>query len=38
MANFTAEELDFLNQNGINMEDGDDETSGPNSVEPEPIV
>jgi hypothetical protein len=38
MADFTAEELDFLNQNGISMEDEDDETPGTNSVEPEPIV
>ena len=38
MANFTAEELQILNQNGISMEDGDDETPGTNSVEPEPIV
>ena len=38
MEDFTAEELDFLNQNGISMEDEDDETPGPNPVEPEPIV
>ena len=38
MANFTAEELQILKQNGISIEDGDDETTGPNSLDPEPIV
>jgi hypothetical protein len=38
MASFTAEELQILNQNGISIEDGVDETPGPTPVEPEPIV